>query len=496
MLKRALIFLVKLLLFVVVIWLVVGAYWKYTDHVVSSEDLLIYFLVLPVALLLAYLLLRILWWAAKKIFHRIKAPTGIPLSATAAVHTGASADGNQTEINRPIYVIAAAMSTHFGDEGEQFLDAILQDKKRAEIHDEITQELGYGVRVASVDALEVGSGQEGVRMTLLRTQALLEKVYGQLEGVLRQAAPRADALAHPEKKHLGVQLHPEWQSGAGQQAVVPAVNVTEALPGSMPTGLGVHIVLPVFLTATETSRVLADVVAWLQASGWSKHAVKALTIQPENDVEYLRRLQTWLQTPASDASAGEWLLVLSAISWLDRDRLNDRLHTDSRFADRMAKGGVVIGELACGLLLAKARPDPQLQLEPIARLARFTLAQRSKPVDAKGAIEAELLTEMLADQVAALAQENQAFVGLTASGDLNNGRAMELGRWVTDSLPQLGFIDDVLCVAEHVGECEPAGSLLALALAAAMAQQREGTVLYCANQHPSWRALAAVMPAQ
>ena len=74
MLKRTVVWLVKLLLFVAVVWLVVAAYWKYTDHVVSSEDLLIYFLFLPIALLLGYLLIRFLWWASKKTLRRFRAP--------------------------------------------------------------------------------------------------------------------------------------------------------------------------------------------------------------------------------------------------------------------------------------------------------------------------------------------------------------------------------------------------------------------------------------
>ncbi len=494
MLKRTFVVLAKLLLFVAVVWLVVMAYWKYTDHVVSSEDLLIYFLILPVVLLLAFVLFRILWWATKKTYRRFWTPAGVQAATAASAPAGASTDSS-SEIHPPTYVIATAMSTYFGDEGTLFLDAILQDKRRAEINEEITQELGYGVRVAGVDQLETAPLHEGARTTMLHTRALLEKIYEQLEGVLRQAAPSAESVDGNDKKHWGVQLHPEWRGELKQQNAVHEASVPEAPLGSMPTRLSVHIVLPLFLTSPEISLIQTEVMEWLQTLDWPKQAVTLLTIQPENDVEYLRRIQTWQQQSSSDTSAKEWLLVLSAVSWLDMDLLNDKLHKDVRFADRLARGGAVIGELACGLVLAKTRPDSRLQLEPLARLSFLTLAQRNKPVDAKGTIEAELLTEMLVDQTSALNEEEKNFVGLTVSGDLNNGRAVELGRWVTDGLPQLDFIDDVLCVSEHIGECEPCGSLLALMLAAAMAQQREGTVLYCANQHASWRGLAVVKPA-
>jgi hypothetical protein len=310
--------------------------------------------------------------------------------------------------------------------------------------------------------------------------------------VMHGTAPSAEALGGTHPQHRGVQLHPEWRAQFGQHTA-PAADAPQALRTAMPTSLSIHIVLPTFLTAVEVSLVQADVSEWLSAAGWPNQAIKMVTIQPEDEIEYLRRLQAWQQLE-SDASAREWLLVLSAVSWLDMDLLNHRLDHDSPFADRLSKGGAVIGELACGMVLAKTHPDPNMPLQPIARLSRLTLAQRNRPVDAKGTIAAELLTEMLADQTAALNETDHQFLGLTTSADLNNGRAIELGRWVTDSLPQLDFIEDVLCVGEQVGDCESPGSLLALVLAAAMAEQREGPVLYCANQHATWRALAWVMP--
>ena len=495
MFKRSLVFLAKLLLFVVVIWLAVVAYWKYTDHVVSSEDLLIYFFLLPAALVLAYLLLRIVWRVSLKAFRVLKAPAAIPAAASATAQAGGSDDRRPVEAHPAAYVVATAISTHFGEEAGQFLSATMQQRKRAALDEDITRELGYGVRAADVDRLELDTTHAGARITLLRMRALLKNVHVQLESVLSRLAPSADSVTGADRHPRGVQLHPEWHGESEQHDATPEARASAALRGSMPAGLNVHVVLPVFLAETEASLIQADVLEWLDAAGWPRQGVKAMTIQPENEVEYLRRLEAWMQQPANEALAGEWLLVLSAVSWLDMDLLNDRLHQDLHFADRLARGGTAIGELACGLVLAKARPDPLLQLEPLAQLSRLTLAQRNKPVDAKGTLEAELLTAMLADQTSGLKAQDRQFVGLAASGDMNDGRAVELGRWVTDALPQLDFIEDVMCAAAHVGECEPAGGLLALALAAAMTQQRSGAVLYCSNQHASWRALAAVMPA-
>ena len=491
MLKRAAISLLKLTVFIALVWLAVTLYWQYTDHVVSSEDLLIYFLILPVALLLTYFVTRTVWWASKKTLGGRQTPTAaVPLSGLAV--NGVSRSGHAGE-TPSTYVLANAISTYFGDDHDGFLSAILDDKLRVEIDAAFTQELGYGVRVARVDQLDVVSPHQDIRITVLRTSALLQRIYAQLEDLLIKTAPASAVLEGTGNQLRGIHLHPEWRGGALSPQSVVQSGQDETQRASMPTNLSVHIVLPVFLSPIEASLIQAEIMSWLEMSGWPTKAVSAITIQPENEVEYFRVLQAWQQ--GSDPPGGnEWLLVLSAMSWLDTDLLNDRLYKEPQFADQLAKGGSVIGELACGMVFAKMPPAAELQLDPFTRLSGWSVGQRNKPVDAKGSIEADLLNEMLAAQQLALPEPAPLFLGVVASGDLNNRRVVELGRWVTDSLPQLDFIGDVLCVAEHIGECEPAGSVLALGLASAMAQQRAGSVLFCANQPPNWRMLATVSP--
>lgn len=493
MFKRVFVVLAKLLLFIAVVWLMVMAYWKYTDHVVSSEDLLIYFLFLPVALLLGFFVFRMLWRVTTNIYDRITANKKSPSPAAESTSTDVGTTRN-TEIHPPTYVLATAMTSYFGDEGTQVLDALMQEKMRVDIDPEFTQELGYGVRVARVEGLDPTSSQEGTRDTVLRTLALLNKIYAPLEGLLRQAAPNSGADSIADKKQWGVQLHPEWTEGATQheserEAITPPTDTD-----SMPLSLGVHIVLPTFFSSAEISLVQSDVLTWLESTGWPEQTIAFSPIQPESEIDYLRQLQTWQQQNASNKSTSKWLLVLSAVSWLDMDLLNDKLQQDALFADRLARGGALIGEAASGMVLANRLPDPQLQLEALTQLSHFTLAQRNKPVDAKGTIEAGLLTEMLADQMSRLNPNAQGLVGVVASGDLHSGRVIELGRWMTDELAQLDFIDDLVNTAEHFGECGACGSVLALMLATSLAQQREGKTLFCANQDASWRALAVVQP--
>lgn len=490
MFKRIVVALAKLSLFIAVMWLIVMAYWKYTDHVVSSEDLLIYFFILPVALLLAYFVFRFLQSGTRKLYRRFHAPKGVTLAAVTATQAGAQ---SVAERQAPTYVLATAISTYFGDESTLMLDAILQEKIRVEIHAEFTQELGYGVRVAEVPGLEMETPYEAARDTLLRTLALLQKIYASLSNVLGMAAPHPESSPSNDKKPWGVQLHPEWKTGATPQEATPA-STQEVTKNSLPTALKVHIVLPHFLTLPEISLVQTEVMTWLQTLGWPKHAIALLPLQPEHEVDYLRRLHAWQQQASRDQSVSEWLLILSAVSWLDVDLLNDKLQRDTLFADRLARGGALIGEAACGMVLANTSPDPMLGLTPLTQLSLITLAQRHKPVDAKGTIEAGLLTEMLADQLPEAEESAAHLVGLAASGDLNNGRAVELGRWVTDELPHFDFIDDVINVADHVGDCGACNGVLALVLATTMAHEREGKALFCANQHANWRALAVAQP--
>lgn len=491
MFKRALITLLKLTVFIALIWVIVAVYWAYTDHVVAPEDLLVYFVILPGSLLCTYVLARLVWTAFSKNRDAAKVPATTVEGDS--VSGGSDLPGRDETSAPATYVLAHAISTYFGDESERFLLATLQDRLRADIDAAFTQEFGYGVRVAGVEELELASPAEGARVTVMRTCALLKRIYVQLESLLVKTAPNAETMNGTLNEDRGVRIHPEWR-GAMQTSQSPDQPAAETGRVFMPHRLGVHIVLPAFLIPTETSLIQTQILSWLERSGWPTEALSVITIQPEDEMTYFRVLQAWQQAPVFP-DANEWLLILSATSWLDTDLLNDKLYKEPHFAGQMAKGDGVIGELACGIVLTRIRPAAELELEPYIHLSVISSAQCNKPVDAKGTVESNLLNEMLAEQQAGLSDPAQPVRGLVTSGNLNNRRIIELGRWATDSLPQLDFIEDILCVGEHIGECEPAGSLLALTLASAMVQQREGSVLFCANQHPDWRMLASLRPA-
>lgn len=491
MLKRALMTLLKWTVFIALVWMIVAGYWKYTDHVVTPRDLLVYFVMLPAGLLLTYFLARTVLAAATKKFAAAKAPATTASGSRTNDSTPQSPDLDSAPAT---YVLAHAISTYFGDESERFLQATLQEKMRVEIDAAFTQEFGYGVRVAGVDELELASPDEGARVTAMRTGALLKRIYVQLESLLVRTAPNSEKMYGRVNPVQGIHVHPEWRGDMQAPHGSDLPVATETRRASMPDRLVVHIVLPVFLIPTETGRIQTEVVCWLERSGWPTEALSVNTIQPEDEAAYFRFLQAWQRAPVL-SDANDWLLILSATSWLDPDLLNDKLYKEPHFAEQMAKGDGVIGELACGMILTRTRPGADLELEPYTRLSVISSAQCSKPIDAKGTVESDLLNGMLAVQQSALPDPAQPFRGLVASGNLKNRRIIELGRWVTDSLPQLDFIDDILCVGEHIGECEPAGSLLALSLASAMVQAREGGVLFCANQHSDWRMLAALRPA-
>lgn len=492
MLKRGLLSLFKFALFVGLVWLVVIAYWKYTDHVVAPEDLLIYFLFVPAGLLLAYVSMRTAWRASRKSLLAQQTPSAAAVSAPGQ---NGSQRRNDVQASAPsTYVLATAISTYFGDEGERFVESTLVDKMRVEIDTEFTQAFGYGIRVAGVDLLELAAEYDGARATLVRTCALLKRIYGQLEDLLISAAPNTQMTAGKASEFSSVRLHLEWLGTSQPIHVQDNPPLDEGRRGSMPAKLSVHIVLPAFLNLPETAFVQAEIMTWLEKSGWPPQALSLRLFQPESETTYFHVLQAWQHSPVG-LDANEWLLILSAVSWLDADLLNDKLYKEPGFARQMANGGSVIGEVACGMVLATTRPAADLHLDAHTCLSVISSAPSGNPIDAKGTTESAVLDEMLAAQRAALSGPAESFSGLVTSGDLSQRRVIALGRWVTDSLPQLDFIEDILCVGDHVGECEPAGSLLALALANAMALQRQGGILFCANQHPEWRMLAVIKPA-
>lgn len=491
MLKRLWVLAAKALLFFVLVWLLVIAYWQYTRRVVSSADLLIYLALLPIGLLFAYAVvkavLRLGRWAHTRLQRQVvenKTTQKVANeSLPSAIHNP----------DRAILVLAGAVCSGMGD-AEMWIEKTRDYEIHHALDRHLTEALGFGVRSCRVDEIVVDEMPIGTRMALLRMDKMLSQVRDNLADVVRLAASYTGQArqqnAHADKRAT---LHPEWLGVPASAAVTEVTaKVTHIRKIS---DLTILLLLPDFVAPEEAKGLQSDCHQWALDLGWKREAVNVLCVVLQQPFDGMKKLseifQQQLQKP------GRILTVFSAVSWLDEALLNGRLQGDRAWSERLYKATTIVGEAAAGMVVsndALINPDTGEEHEALARLSLFSLGAREKPIDVKGSIEAELLTQMAHGQQAALGIDLAQIKSLVASGDHWKGRPVELGRWMSDCLPHMNLVDDTIHVGQHLGECEPLSDLLGLVLAVEHCRQLASPVLFCSNHSLSWRGMSVVMP--
>ena len=491
MLKRLFVLLLKGLLFFIVVWLAVIAYWQVTRRVVSSSDLLIYLVLLPIGLLLTY-------WLLKGTFHLGK--KGIAWYRNRAAHKpenpGATDEARADAVGRQeksLHVLGSAIFSGMGD-AETWIEKTRAYEIHHELDNTLTDALGFAVRsmrIAELDEMELS---DDIPLGVQRMTHMLDRVLDDLSDVVTRAA--SDTLRVNLKRSAsdqGVVLHPEWRGPATAQVEVPPPE--PIAQGTTLTGLSIFLFLPGFIADDNAERLKSLCMDWATSAGWKPGAVVVNAVVAQDSQMGLKKLgeviQQQLQRPH------QLLVLLSAVSWLDESLLTERLQHDAVWADRLRKASTIVGEAAAGVVLSNhplVDSETQDASPSLARLSLLSLGERQKPVDVKGSIEAELLVNLSQDLEQAHGVNASQYKQLVATGDHSQGRPVELGRWLTDCLPHMSLVDDSILVGQHLGECDPVSNLLALALAVESCRQEDTPVLFCSNHGMSWRGLSVVMP--
>lgn len=496
MLRRLLVLLAKGLLVFVMVWLVVIGYWQYTRRVVSPNDLLVFLALLPLGVLLSYWLLRSVFYLGRKIHARQREKAAHAPSKQDAASPD-SAPTNQ-HLEKPVLVLGSALYSGMGD-AEMWIEKTRAYEIHHALDQPLTDALGWAIRSIRADQLNAVQLNENelpddMQLGVKRMARMLERVQEDLSDVVVQAA-RYAAAAHRSTAIADqrVVLHPEW---TGQEAT-PAEGVSAAstLQVNGISMLAVFLFLPGFVTDAEAGTLKTICSEWAGGAGWSHDAVTVTLVSVQDTAVSLKRLGDIVQQQA--AKPGQLLVILSAVSWLDESLLAEQLQGNAAWAERLRKSSTIVGEAAAGMILS-TRPlvDP-LTLEESPALACLTclsIGERQKPIDVKGSIEAELLATLSQSLGRTYGVSLEQFRQLVATGDLWHGRPVELGRWLSDSLPHLSLVDDSIQVGQHLGECDPVADLVALVLAVESCRQVEAPILFCSNHNPSWRGLSAVMP--
>jgi hypothetical protein len=457
-------------------------FWRETNRMPGTGDLVLYMLVLPVVLLTT-------WWLGRKAWARVTAPAAVGAAS------GAAAEEAQASAAPPrapgLSIAASAVRAPHGDSVDELRAALAAQNARPSLDGELYDDDGYPIMSARL----ANTGADMLKEEFNQwqsTQALADPRFD--EGHWRALAAGTavvSELAAQASLHQHVRPWLEQRQERQQGRLPPnAVAVAE------PPALQLVAIWPSDWRPEQREAAQQWFRHLVIQTGWP-HERLAPTAAPSLDqhsADDAGQALAALLKRGGDAQHPCLAIVLAAGSELSEAGVA-RLSDHAALFTAANSQGRIPGEGAAGLLLADAAQIQFLDGAGRSVLQAIGNGRRAASADdAKRGADTSLAD--LAAQVLRDSQAEAAQVALvTADTGHRTTRVMELMNLVTTTAPQLDPGADVIGVAASCGSCGAVTWMTALALADAEAQDRAGPVLCISNEDPYRRSAALITPA-
>ncbi|MTV40788.1 hypothetical protein [Duganella radicis] len=473
-------------------------FWRETNRMPATSELVLYLLVLPVLLLST-------WWLARKAWTRATAATAPVAGAAAGAGDAAQAAAAATAPLPPGLIIAAsAVRAPHGGSVADLRAALAGNQARPSLDDELYDDDGYPILSARLP--DAGD-------TALREELDLWRRTHQLEDPrLDQTQWRALAAASAVTAELAAQasLHADLGAWEQQQQERKSGRLApNAAVAPMPPLL--HL-LPLWADdwkpqqrelAAQWLRRVAIEAGWPQAllsptaheAGANAPLIGDGAVLAAREGDAGAILAALLQRRA-DARQPCLALLVAAGSHLS-DAAVSRLSNQNALYTANRPQGRIPGEGAAGMLLADAATAGAIGPDASGGTVLQALHQgrRATSADEVRRDTDSCLTDAVQHALQA-AQVDGANIALVAADTGHRtSRVTELMHVVTAAAPQLDPGADVISVGASCGSCGAVTWLTALALAGAEAQERAAPVLCISNEDPYRRYVALLRPA-
>jgi len=446
------------ILVTLLIWFAVIAYWQETVRLVSAEDVGIYLIGLPLAVVAFGFLLRAV--------YRRRAAKAVDTPAVAPAPCVAATDERERSFTLALLAIGLASGAgQAAADAYQALkaksiqpapDSELRNRDGFPVHACRVKDLATDDITAALEALDPGPIGEGVRRAL----ALLDQALVPAFEIIAGAAPKPDAKARKE-------------------ASPPMAR------------LAVDLLLPAGWDERARALAARHVGHRLGETGWPAEATTFNMLAANDGDMALKRLDAFCLR-AGRAESGDLYLLAGCDSAIDDDQVAALEASGRLFATAQPQGRIP-GEAATAVLAGNAQkvvPDAV----PLALLGRVAFAERSKSADAAGRIGHETLLDAAQNGVT-VAAVPAADIGLVVSdADQRASRNGECLATLTNLLPELDPATQFVGVGQSLGQLGAAGVSVALCIAAGAVAAEEKPVLLMTACHPTERAAVVLRP--
>lgn len=429
-------------------------YWRATNRMPSTTDLLAYMLALPLSVLLAI-------WVGRRL-AALPAPAA---AATAAPQEQAAAAAPARLPS--LAVLASSIRTPHGLSAPALDEALAEGRARADLDPELLDDEGYPLMTLRADDALDAALRKDIEDWLLLT--------GLPDPAWSAAQWRALVLGSAVASELALHAagHPDALAGP-EDPQAPLLHV--------------HA----FATADWNVEQCATAAAWLSETvvqaGWPEDKVRAV-VMPPLGVAPGASLLTELAAQAEHGAEPVLALVLAFGSHIGADSVDEMARAGQLFAAGRPQGRIP-GEGAAGLLLADAW-QARLFAEP-APLLQVAFAPHQG--GAAGRPDAALLRR-LADELLPGSGDAAMVTAVYADTGHRTAPIMELMALSGALLPHLDPGLDVHRLGAACGACGDAPFLAALALAHQHALETGAAALCVANEAEQQRSAALVRPA-
>lgn len=441
------------------IWFGIIVYWQQTVRLVTAQDVGIYLVGLPVAVIA-------LGFGLRTIFRRSN--NAEPKAEPAAPAAASAPATDESERTFNLALLSVGVASAAGDSAATTYQAVTAGQVQPVPDRDLRNRDGFPVhacRTQQLDTQEIESALAALGATsctaeMLRALTLLKQSLAPVLEVLGAAAPG-----------------PDKQPAAASAARLPRLAVDLLLPAGW----------------EEHRRELAGryVGGLIVETGWPAAVTSLNVLAADEGTLALRQLDGFSLRANRNGSADFYLLA-GCESAIDEDVVS-ALESSGRLFSSTNGQGRIPGEAAMAML-AQAPAAVAKSLVPVAQIGRVALAVRDKSADAAGRIGHETLLE-IAQHGLAGAQIPADDVGLVVSdADQRSSRCSECLGALNSLLPELDPAKGLINAGQALGRLSGAGTLVALGISAAAVEAEEKPVLLMAVSHATERAAVVLQP--
>lgn len=470
----------------VTVWVLVIVYWQYTARMPSTSDIVLYLVVLPLALMLFYMVLRRILTAAPS------AAAAPAVGATVAAGAGAPSASNTaapeaSQERLQMAVLAFGLRTPRGSDADTVATAVGQ-AQTPELVPELRDGEGFPVIAGRVEGIDENELREHLRESLqpageaLDVDALpddrLRAIHLMSDVLQELLASAAEAIANAGDA-LSVRAPGRFVSSGGVipgAASAPQLNISLLLPGAW----------------SESERVIAT--QWVQQrvrEGDASQRWHVDCFKSEDGVSGMALLDRISLSLHREQRPALWI-ALAADSSVSEARIA-RWESEGLLYSTARRNGRVPGEAAAGLLLARGG-DALLAPADAVRLSRGASGQREASADTARTPDASLLDRFAQHLLATSALETAQVDWVVSDADHRTSRVTEVAKLVQERLPHVPF-ENNLSVCATLGHLGAAADMSAVALACHLAARDARHVLALSVQDAHARTALLAGPA-